>query len=129
MGVFHVPGEVAGIETPKRFIPVEKMLVDTGSEFTWIPAPILEQAGVTVAKKDQSFVMADGDTVARSMGYAFLRSSGFETVDEVVFAQPDDLTILGARTLEGFGVVPDPGRKRLAAAGPHLAARGGSEAS
>jgi predicted aspartyl protease len=127
MGVFHVPGEVAGIEPPKRFIPVEKMLVDTGSEFTWIPAPILEQAGVTVAKKDQSFVITDGDTVARSMGYAFLRSSGFETVDEVVFAQPDDLTILGARTLEGFGVVPDPGRKKLAAAGPHLAARGGAE--
>ena len=65
------------------------------------------------------------DKVIRSMGYAFLRSSGFETVDEVVVAGPGDLTILGARTLEGFGAVVDAGKKKLAASGPHLAAPGG----
>ncbi len=114
---------------PDGFVPVERMLVDSGSEFSWIQERILREAGVTVAKKDRRFLAAEGKTVARSTGYAFLRSSGFETVDEVVFAQPGDLTILGARTLEGFGAVVDAGKKKLAASGPHLAAPGGGDES
>jgi hypothetical protein len=34
-------------------------------------------------------------------------AEGFETVDEVVFAEPGDMTVLGGRTLEGFGVMVD----------------------
>jgi hypothetical protein len=43
-------------------------------------------------------------------------------VDEVVFGQPGDLALLGARTLEGFHARVDPRAKRLVASGPHLAA-------
>ncbi len=66
MGVFRVKGEVAAIATPDEFVPVERMLVDTGAEFSWIPERILQEAGVTVAKKDQRFLTADGKTVART---------------------------------------------------------------
>ena len=125
MGVFRVDAEVAGIATPDSFVAVEKLVVDTGSELTWLPEPLLKQAGVTPAKQGEPFVTADGKTVRRPTGYAILRSCGFETVDEVVFARPDDLTLLGAHTLEGFRAVVEPGRKRLVAAGPHLAAPGG----
>ncbi len=41
------------------------------------------------------------------MGYAILRAEGFETTDEVVFAEATDLNLLGVRTIEGFGVVVD----------------------
>ena len=41
-----------------------------------------------------------------------------ETVDEVVFARPGDLRLLGARTIEGFAALVDARRKRLVAAGP-----------
>ena len=58
-------------------------------------------------------------------GYAILRAGGFETVDEVVFGQPGDLALLGARTLEGFGAAVDPSKKRLVAAGPHPGGGGG----
>jgi hypothetical protein len=51
MGVFSVSGEVAATATPGKFVPVEKMLVDTGSEFSWIASVVLERAGVTVAKR------------------------------------------------------------------------------
>ncbi len=34
-------------------------------------------------------------------------SEGFQTIDEVVFAEPGDVTLLGVRTLEGFGVNVD----------------------
>ena len=125
MGAFHVTCEVAGIRHPRKWVAAPKALVDTGSEFTWIPEAILKQAGVTVAKKDLAFTMANGQTITRSIGYAILRAGSFETVDEVVLGQPGDLTLLGARTLEGFGATVDSRRKRLVAAGPHLAAPSG----
>ena len=71
--------------------------------------------------------MANGQNVTRSTGYAILRAAGFETVDEVVFGQPGDLSLLGARTREGFGASVDARRKRLVAAGPHVAAPGGGQ--
>ncbi|MCJ7784773.1 MAG: hypothetical protein MUP41_12640 [Desulfobacterales bacterium] len=45
--------------------------------------------------------------VSRDVGYAILRAEGFETIDEVVFAEPGDMNLLGVRTLEGFGVMVD----------------------
>jgi hypothetical protein len=125
MGTFHIDAEVAGIRGRKPPVPVPDVLVDSVSELSWIPEMRLRAAGVNVAKKDLAFVMANGQRVTRSTGYAILRAAGFETVDEVVFGQPGDLSLLGARTLEGFGASVDARRKRLVAAGPHPAAPGG----
>ena len=41
------------------------------------------------------------------MGYAILAAEGYETNDEVVFAETGDMSLLGVRTLEGFGVMVD----------------------
>jgi predicted aspartyl protease len=122
MGIIRIDGEVADVRRPSRSVEVPQMLVDTGSEFSRFPTAILRRAGVRVAKKDLTFVMANGAEITRSTGYAIIRAGGFETVDEVVFGQEGDLVLLGARTLEGFGATVDPRHKRLAAAGPHLAA-------
>ena len=125
MGIVYVEGQVAGGFNPAdTLVTVPRMLVDTGSEFTWIPQELLKEAGVRVAKQDRQFLLADGHTVTRSVGYALLRAAGFETVDEVVFGRPGDLTLLGARTLEGFGAVVNPEQKKITAAGPHVAACG-----
>ncbi len=51
------------------------------------------------------------------------------TVDEVVFAEPGDLALLGARSLEGLNLMVDPARKRLVAAGPLPAASASRRAS
>lgn len=124
MGVFRASCEVSDIRTRKKPVLVRGLLVDTGSEFSWIPEPSLRAAGVRVVKKDVAFVMANGQHVTRSTGYAILRVGAFETVDEVVFGRAGDLAILGARTLEGFGATVDARGRRLVAAGPHLAAPG-----
>ncbi|MBI4678813.1 MAG: aspartyl protease family protein [Elusimicrobia bacterium] len=99
-----------------------RMLVDTGSEYTWVPEECLRKIGVTPRKKDIAFVTADGRQISRDAGYAIVRVSDFETVDEVVFGKPGDLRILGSRTLEGFPAVIDSRRKKLVAAGPLPAA-------
>jgi predicted aspartyl protease len=96
--------------------------VDTGRENTWIPAPKLEKIGVAREKKDIQFMMANGAVITRSVGFAVLRVDKHFTIDEVVFAEPGDLLLLGARTLEGLNLTIDPARKKLVAAGPVPAA-------
>jgi clan AA aspartic protease len=89
-------------------------LVDTGSELTWLPRDVLLQIGITPRRK-KLFVTADGTRIERPIGYAILRADNFETNDEVVFAEKGDLTLLGVRTLEGFGVMVDNIGHRLVA--------------
>ena len=122
MGIFAVNLQIAKPMSRPSFVQVRRIMVDTGSEATWISADTLRKARITVRKKDQSFVMANGEHVTRNVGYAIIRCGEFETIDEVVFAQPGDLHLLGARTLEGFNAVVDARGKKLVAAGPMPAA-------
>src|SRR2546423_112580 len=122
MGVFYVDCTVENMAAPEKTAVIEQLIVHTGSEFTWMPSEVLSTVGVDVRKRDVEFVMANGEIISRDIGYAILRVNEFETVDEIVFAQRDDLSLLGAHTLEGFGAVVDARGKRLVAAGPHLAA-------
>jgi predicted aspartyl protease len=122
MGVFYVDCTVENMAAPDKSALIDQLLVDTGSEFTWIPGDVLSAVGVDVRKRNVEFVMARGEIIVRDIGYAILRVNGFETVDEIVFAHGGDLNLLGAHTLAGFGAVVDARAKRLVAAGPHLAA-------
>ncbi|MBI2060806.1 MAG: retroviral-like aspartic protease family protein [Nitrospirae bacterium] len=122
MGTFHVDCKVEHHVERRRSVRIPKALVDTGSEFTWIPADKLERIGVVREKKDLRFVMANGQVVTKSVGFAILRVAQAFTIDEVVFAEPGDQALLGARTLEGLNLVVDPARKKLVAAGPLPAA-------
>jgi predicted aspartyl protease len=106
----------------ERSAQVNQLLVDTGSEYTWLPGETLTELGIAVEKPNRQFVMANGEVIARNVGYAILKVNGFETVDEIVFADHGDLSLLGSRTLEGFGAVIDATRKQLVASGPQLAA-------
>jgi predicted aspartyl protease len=122
MGTFHVDCEIVNIRQPRRSSSVPKMLADAGAEFTLAPQSLLRSMGVKIVKKDLEFLMANGQVVTRSTGYAILRCGDFETVDEIVFGQEGDMALSGARSLEGFGASIDPRGRRLVAAGPHPAA-------
>ena len=124
MGVFYVDCSIANMAERQRTASIQQLLVDTGSEYTWLPSQILADIGVRIEKPGQHFVMAKGKVITRDIGYAILKVNGFETVDEIVFGQQGDLNLLGARTLEGFGAVIDATKKQLVASGPHLAAQG-----
>ncbi len=118
MGTFKTHCVIENISARKKSADVPQMLVDTGSECAWVPGEQLEKIGIKREKKDLAFTMARGQQVTRSVGFAIVRAGEFFTVDEVVFAEPGDLTLLGARSLEGFNALVDPQRKRLIAAGP-----------
>jgi predicted aspartyl protease len=122
MGTFYAECAVTNHIDRTRALEVTGILVDTGSENTWIAADSLLAIGVSPEKKAVLFQTADGRTLAREVGFAIVRVGARFTIDEVVFAQPGDLQILGARTLEGLNLAVDPARKRLIAAGPLPAA-------
>jgi predicted aspartyl protease len=123
MGCFRVDVKFTNVADRSRSKVVPQLLVDTGSEATWAPRKVLEQLGIQPEKKDRSFVMANGQVITRTVGYAIVEvTPQFKTVDEVVFAEEGDLALLGARSLEGLNVRVDPEGKQLVAAGPILAA-------
>jgi predicted aspartyl protease len=122
MGTFYVRCRIENHINRSKSAIAPKLLVDTGSDYTWIPATLLEKIGTVREKKDLPFVMANGQQVTRSVGFAIVRLDKYFTIDEVVFAEKGDLPLLGARTLEGLNLTVDPKRKKLVASGPLLAA-------
>jgi predicted aspartyl protease len=105
MGTFKIGLKVENIADRSRSAIVKNVLVDTGSEYTWLPEAVLRKVKIAIEKKDVPFVMANGQKITRSLGFALIRVGQAFTVDEVVFAQPGDLQLLGARTLEGLNLV------------------------
>ncbi|HSQ30756.1 MAG TPA: retroviral-like aspartic protease family protein [Gemmatimonadaceae bacterium] len=95
-------------------------LVDTGSEYTWIPADVLANLGIR-PEHTQRFIVADGRQLDRPVGIAIVHAAGAKAPDFVVFAEPGDMVLLGARSLEGLNVRVDAQRKQLVPAGPILA--------
>jgi len=121
VGVFRTTIEIQNWELrgPSRVVP--ETLVDTGSEFTWIPRRVLEELAIRAQRK-QAFEVADGRRIERDIGYALVRAAGTEAPDLVVFAEPGDMTLLGAHSLEGLNLKIDPVRKQLVPAGPVITA-------
>ena len=124
MGDVGILRTTIGVESHQRRGDVRDLpetLVDTGSEYSWIPRDLLESLGVGV-ERALRFRTADGRVVHRVMGYAIVHAGGTRTSDEVVFAEPGDMVLLGAHTLEGLNLRIDLKAKQLVPAGPVPAA-------
>jgi clan AA aspartic protease len=125
LGVFAVPVEI-GDPRGERFERVEA-LVDSGASYTAMPASALRALGV-VPDETRLFVLADGRQVEREIGETRLRIDGRTKTTTVVFADEDARPLLGAVTLEEFGLGIDPtGRKLVAMPGYLLGQRLGHQ--
>ncbi|MCL1794130.1 MAG: hypothetical protein FWG34_09690 [Oscillospiraceae bacterium] len=89
----------------RKTAPLE-VLVDTGSELSWLPKQLLHDAGI-VPRGKKRFYTATNQLIERDYGYAILAAEGYTTNDEIVFAESGDMFLLGVRTIEGFGVMVD----------------------
>jgi predicted aspartyl protease len=121
MGTFRIAVEIENPARPGPRETVPGVLVDTGAELSWIPAAILESLSVE-RRKHWRFRQAAGTIVERWAGWAGIYVAGTSTVDEIVFGEPGDLVLLGARSLEGMNLRVDPFTKTLVDAGPAPAA-------
>ena len=121
MGFFRTTISIASLTDPASRREFHDVMVDTGSEYNWIPAVALAEIGITPVRVDR-FETADGRVLERDVGFAMLYAGGRSSPTIVVFAGEDDLVLLGAFGLEGLNLRIDLGRKELVPAGPVPAA-------
>jgi predicted aspartyl protease len=122
MGTLYTSCRIENPIDRKKSVTVPKMLVDSNAAFTRVKAATLKQVGMAKEKKNYTFVMANGRHITRAVGFAIIRVGDAVTTDEVIFGEPGDLQILGARSLEGMNLRVDSRAKKLVAGGPILAA-------
>ena len=110
MGTFTVQiqvGSLSGLES----IEVDA-LVDTGATYTALPINLMTQLGVE-QEDVRKFELADNQIVEYPVGQARIRIDGSELIVLVGFSPEDTAPLLGATTLEIFGLGVDPVGQKL----------------
>src|SRR6266850_2418328 len=92
MGTFTVGCKIANHEDRSRSKVIPRLMVDTGSEYTWIAGSSLREIGIKPEKTIRA-QMANGSVLEREAGYALIMVGKFQTTDEVVFAVKGDLLL------------------------------------
>ena len=67
MGRFHTRCKVENIVDRAKSAIIPRLLVDTGNDYTWIPAAALAKIDIDKEKKDVPFVMANGQHSQRRL--------------------------------------------------------------
>ena len=117
MGIFRTTLNIAALGTPNDQRELVDVMVDTGSEYNWLPAALLLELGIAPVRIDR-FETADGRVLEREVGFAFIYAAGRSTATVIVFAQDGDMVLLGAHGLEGMNLRVDLMRRELIPAGP-----------
>jgi predicted aspartyl protease len=116
MGIFRTTVAFAPLTQPDKRRELEVM-VDTGSEYNWVPRAILSDLGVE-PQDMENFETADGRVLEREVGSALLYAAGRVRATVVVFAEEGDMALLGAIGLEALNLRVDLARRKLVPAGP-----------
>jgi clan AA aspartic protease len=111
MGTFFQTIEIAEA-TRGEFQSVEAM-VDTGATYTSVPRPFLEGLGIT-AMDSHSFLLANRQSVEYDIAQVRVQVDGRERYTICIFGEERSTPLLGALTLEAFGLGVDPVNQRLA---------------
>jgi len=117
MRTFRTNIEVASTINPDLWLMIPDIMVDIGSEYNWISEELLAELGVAPVRVDR-FETTDGRILERHVGFALLFAGGRSTATIIVFAQPGDLTLLGAIGPEGMNLRVDLARRELIPSGP-----------
>lgn len=90
----------------------EEFLVDSGAHYTVIPEDLVKKLGLKPSYI-QEFSLADGKLIKRAISSAVIRFEEKELAVPVVLGKKDDASLLGLTTLESFGLMLDPFKRRL----------------
>jgi len=110
VATFQVLIEIGDLQG-QRWEPLEA-LVDTGASDTLVPRSILERLGVEPEER-WPFRLADGREVEYEVAQTLVRINGRTRFIIVVFGPEGSQPLLGATTLEVFGLGIDPKGRRL----------------
>ena len=110
MGVFNWPIRLSSVDG-EHSIEVDAT-VDTGSTYTTVPGSWLRDLGIAATGR-RRFLLSDGRRVYGDIGQAWITINGESVITLVAFGEEDGPTLLGAYTLEGLALAPDPVEGRL----------------
>src|SRR5918996_5082351 len=111
MGLTHVSVRVGNPANGGRTEEV-RCLVDSGAMYSLIPRAVLRRLGIK-AHSTRDFVLANGEVITRKLATATFEYEGGRGDSMVIVGEPGDDPLIGATTLEGFGLVLDPFRREL----------------
>ncbi|MBI2956658.1 MAG: hypothetical protein HYY26_05040 [Acidobacteria bacterium] len=111
MGVFTTKLEVLNPAEPARVEELE-LTVDTGASYSWVSRSRLARLGIQPTDRMQ-FRTIEGRLIERDVAPVFLRMDGRIGGDTIVMAEPGDMEVLGAHSLETLGLAVDPIQKKL----------------
>jgi len=111
MGLPRIEARIANPARPRRTARV-KFLVDSGAQYSVVPAAVLGRLGVKPGKI-KNFILADGSEIKRSIGQALFRMNGDEAASPVIFGEVGESVLLGCVSLEPVGFLLDPLKREL----------------
>jgi predicted aspartyl protease len=89
------------------------MLVDSGAVYSLLPEKTWKRLELR-PKRRELFQLADGTTVERQVSECRVAYGKLEAHSPVILGEPgDDEPLLGAVTLETFGLILDPFSRKL----------------
>ena len=111
MGLTHVTVALKGFDASNGTYEAD-FLVDTGANFTVLPAKSVKKLGIKPIKKQQ-FSLADGTIVERSLGHTMVEINGDKSPTTVILGEKDDAPLIGVITLEEMGLMVHPFERML----------------
>ena len=111
MGTFSVKVRVWKPEPPETTEELD-LFVGTGAAYSWISRGRLERIGVTPTRR-MSFRTIEGRVLERDLAVVYVATDGYWVPDVVVMAEPGEMEVLGAHSIEGLGMAADPVQKKL----------------
>jgi len=111
MGLTYVNVAIVNPTDPKR-LKRKKLLVDSGALDSIVPKEVLKAVGIK-PYGTETFTLADGSTIDREVGAAFLRINGRKAPSPVIFGEKGDGSLLGVIALESLGFTIDPRTGKL----------------
>lgn len=119
MGTFPVAASLANPAHPEQRVTLD-LLVDTGATWTMLPQEVVARLGLR-ASRQRAVTLASGERVTYPAGQVAIQLNGEEAITFFLAGPPGCLALLGAVTLEEFGLAPDPVQKTLVPVGGLLA--------
>lgn len=99
---------------------VRRVLVDTGSSYTWIDGDLLREIGVTPIGTER-FKTIDKRTIERPVADILIEYEGSRRYCPVAFAEKEDANVLGATAMEIIGLEVDPSTREVRRITAHAA--------
>ena len=111
MGTFTAKLRVWNPEHPETVEELD-LFVDTGAAYSWIARGRLERLGIMPSRR-MSFRTIEGRVLERDLGIVYVATDGYSVPDIVVMAEPGEMEVIGAHSIEGLGLAADPVQKKL----------------